>query len=438
MAIVCKFGGTSLATAENIKRCCEIVKSDDNRRFVVVSAPGKKHKTDRKVTDLLHDCYFCRFDEKKFGETFGEIEKTFTDIAGAIAADFPIAQELRVIRDQIRFSEANLDFVLSRGEYLNAKIIAAYLGFTFLDATAFIRFTDGELDMAVTRAQASGLDKAGRYVIPGFYGADERRHIKTFSRGGSDITGSVVANVFGCELYENWTDVDGIYVCDPRLIENAKKVSQVSFRELREMSYMGASVLHAETLLPVYEDPIPIVIKNSFAPEKGGTQILKRRTEVSDQETITCITGKNDYTCIQISKMMLDKQLGFVKKATAVFEEYHINISHTHSGLDNLCFFVERAQYVEISFAEFLKVLSGRIDADKIKGHEKIALLAVIGHNLSGKIGILAKIFNALKNSGINVKTIYQSISECNIIIGVEDDQLTDGIKAIYRDLIGE
>lgn len=435
MATVCKFGGTSLATADNIRRCCEIVQSDEKRRFVVVSAPGKKHKTDRKVTDLLHDCYFCRFDEHKFGETFGIIEKTFTDIA-EIVPSFPIAQELATVRAQIRFSEANLDFVLSRGEYLNAKIVAAYLGYTFLDATAFIRFQGGELDMSATRALAQGLDKNGKYVIPGFYGADERRHIKTFSRGGSDITGSVVANVFGCELYENWTDVDGIYVSDPRTIENAKKVEQVSFRELREMSYMGASVLHAETLLPVYENPIPIVIKNSFAPEKKGTQILKKRTEVSDKETITCITGKNDYTCIQISKMMLDKQLGFVKKATAVFEEYHINISHTHSGLDNLCFFVERAQYVEISFENFLKVLSARIDADKIKGHEKIALLAVIGHNLSGKIGVLAKIFNALKNNCINVKTIYQSISECNIIIGVEDSQLADGIKALYRDLI--
>ncbi len=435
MATVCKFGGTSLATADNIRRCCEIVKADENRRFVVVSAPGKKHKTDRKVTDLLHDCYTYRFDEEKFSATFGEIERAFKGVA-TILESFPIEKELSEIRTQIRFSEANLDFVLSRGEYLNAKLIAAYLGYTFLDATAFIRFKNGELDMESTCALVSGLDKNGRYVIPGFYGADERRHIKTFSRGGSDITGSVVARVFDCDLYENWTDVDGIYVSDPKVIENAKKVSQVSFRELREMSYMGASVLHAETLLPIYDKPIPIVIKNSFAPEKCGTQILKKRTEVSDGETITCITGKNDYTCIQISKMMLDKQLGFVKKATAVFEEYHINISHTHSGLDNLCFFVERAQYKEISFTDFLKVLSRRIDADKIKGHEKIALLAVIGHNLSGKIGFLAKIFNALRDSGISIKTIYQSISECNIIIGVEDEYLTDGIKAIYRDLI--
>ncbi|MBQ9714272.1 MAG: aspartate kinase [Clostridia bacterium] len=437
MATVCKFGGTSLAAAENIQRCCKIVQADENRRFVVVSAPGKRHKGDRKVTDLLHDCYVNRFDEAVFNATFSAIENIFSEIA-AIVPTFPIAEELQIIRAQIRFSEANLDFVLSRGEYLNAKLIAAYLGYEFLDATAFIRFKNGELDMLATRAEACALDKNKRYVIPGFYGVDERGHVKTFSRGGSDITGSVVANVFGCDLYENWTDVDGIYVSDPKLMENAKKVSQVSFRELREMSYMGASVLHAETLLPIYENPIPIVIKNSFNPEKCGTQILKKRTEVSDKEAITCITGKNDYTCIQISKMMLDKQLGFVKKATAVFEEYHINISHTHSGLDNLCFFVEHSQYAEISFANFLKVLAERVDADGIQGHEKIALLAVIGHNLSGKIGVLAKIFNALKNSGVNVKTIYQSISECNIIIGVEDEHLTSGIQAIYRDLIEE
>jgi aspartate kinase len=220
------------------------------------------------------------------------------------------------------------------------------------------------------------------------------------------------------------------------VVENSKKVEQASFRELREMSYMGASVLHAETLLPLYDNPIPIVIKNSFAPNLLGTRIMKKRTEVSDRETITCITGKNDYTCIQISKTMLDKQLGFVKKATAVFERYHINISHTHSGLDNLCFFVEHSQYTQISFENFLKELSQNINADRIKGYEKIALLAVIGHNLSGKIGILSGIFQALKDCAINVRTIYQSISECNIIIGVENNRLNDGIRAIYQALI--
>lgn len=418
-----------------MRRSCDIVKADSNRRFVVVSAPGKKGKADKKITDLLHECYACRLDEEKFEEVFSFIEKTFVEVA-SLVPDFPIVEEMKSVRKQICSVNAGLDFVLSRGEYVNAKIAAAYLGYVFLDASSFIRFSGDNLDMETTRALASGIDKDGRYVIPGFYGADERGTIKAFSRGGSDITGAVVANVFGCDLYENWTDVDGIYVSDPKVIENAKKVSQVSFRELREMSYMGASVLHAETLLPLYQNPIPVVIKNSFAPEKAGTQILKKRTEVSERETITCITGKNDYTCIQISKMMLDKQLGFVKRATAVFEEYHINISHTHSGLDNLCFFVEQAQYVQISFAEFLKVLASRIDADTIVGHEKIALLAVIGHNLSGKIGILARIFNALKQSNINVKTIYQSISECNVIIGVENEQLIDGIKAIYHELI--
>lgn len=283
---------------------------------------------------------------------------------------------------------------------------------------------------------AKSLKIDGRCVIPGFYGLDEEGHIKTFSRGGSDITGSVVARVFDCELYENWTDVDGIHVCDPKVVKDSKQVAQASFRELREMSYMGASVLHAETLLPIYEQPIPIVIKNSFAPQLAGTQILKKRTEVADREVITCITGKNDYTCIQISKMMLDKALGFVKKVTSVFEEYNINISHTHSGLDNLCFFVEHSQYTKIGFKDFIKELESRIDADKVRGYESMALLAVIGHNLSDKVNILAKIFNALKDNEIIVKTIYQSISECNIIIGIDNNQLSQGIRAIYRELI--
>ena len=435
MFTTCKFGGTSLANSENIRKCCEIVKADDNRRFVVVSAPGKKSGEDKIVTDLLHECFVNRFDERVFDESFAKIKATFCEIA-TLVEDFPIEEELSRIYAQIRNSEANIDFVLSRGEYLNAKIIAAYLGYAFLDAAKFIRFVNGELDMSATLQHASCIKRGEKYVIPGFYGLDEHGHIKTFSRGGSDITGSVVARAFDCDLYENWTDVDGIHVCDPRMIKNSKKVEQVSFRELREMSYMGASVLHAETLLPIYEKPIPVVIKNSFIPELCGTQILKKRTEVSDKETITCITGKNDYTCIQISKMMLDKQLGFVKKATAVFEEYHINISHTHSGLDNLCFFVELSQYTRISFEDFLKELTARIDADKIKGYKEIALLAVIGHNLSGKVGILSKIFNALKEARINVKTIYQSISECNVIVGIENGQLKESIKALYHELI--
>lgn len=437
MATVCKFGGTSLATCENVKRSCEIVRADANRRYVVVSAPGKKDGNSKKATDLLLECYKNRFDDEAFQASFSQICEAFLGIA-ALSPAFPVQAELDRVCAQIQQAEANLDFVLSRGEYLNAKLVAAYLGYEFLDAAKFIRFKDGELDLAQTLKKAEGLDKEKCYVIPGFYGLDEHGHIKTFSRGGSDITGSIVARAFGCDLYENWTDVDGIHVCDPKVIADSKKVEQVSFRELREMSYMGASVLHAETLLPIFDCPVPIHLKNSFEPQKSGTQILKKRTEVLAKQTITCITGKNDYTCIQLSKMMLDRELGFVKKATAVFEEYHINISHTHSGLDNLCFFVEHSQYKEISFEEFLKVLQTRVNADKIKGYEKIALLAVIGHNLSGKVGILAKIFHALKESDVNVKTIYQSISECNVIIGVEDDQLTAAIQAVYKELIEE
>lgn len=435
MLTTCKFGGTSLACSENIRRCCDIVRSDESRRFVVVSAPGKKDKTSTKVTDLLLSCYKNRFDEEVFNGLFSQIEAVFKEIASIVPA-FPIGEELQTLCNQIKNSEANIDFVLSRGEYLNAKIIANSLGYEFLDATKFIRFCKGDLDMLATSKCAKTVSSNGKYVIPGFYGLDEHGHIKTFSRGGSDITGSVVARVFGCDLYENWTDVDGIRVCDPKIVENSKKVEQVSFRELREMSYMGASVLHAETLLPIVDEPIPIVIRNSFAPQLKGTEILKKRTEVSLRETITCITGKNDYTCIQVSKMMLDKELGYVKKVTSVFEEYHISISHTHSGLDNICFFVEQSQYVHISFADFLAVLRARIHADKVVGHEKIALLAVIGHNLSGKVGILAKIFNALKEKDISVKTIYQSISECNIIIGIENNRLNDCIRAIYTELI--
>ena len=436
MSITCKFGGTSLATAANIRAACEIVRQNPDRRFVVVSAPGKKNASGKKVTDLLQLCHASRFEEDKFQEYFQEIADTFREIA-ALAPNFPIDEELERMCGQIKFSESNIDFVMSRGEYLNARLIAAYLGFTFLDAAKFIRFKKGELDMPATLRAAEKLSFEGNFVIPGFYGLDEKGHVKTFSRGGSDITGSVVARVFGCDLYENWTDVDGIRVCDPRIVEGSKKVEQVSFRELREMSYMGASVLHAETLLPVHDKPIPIVIKNSFAPTLSGTQILKKRTEVSAKEAITCITGKSDYTCIQISKMMLDKQLGFVKKATTVFEEYHINISHTHSGLDNLCFFVENSEYKEISFADFVKVLSSRIDADKIKTHEKLALLAVIGHNLSGKSWILAKIFKTLSDHSIGVKTVYQSISECNVIVGVEDGKLNECVRALYKELIG-
>ena len=438
MLITCKFGGTSLATAENIQKCCQIIKADANRKFIVVSAPGKKSKQGNKVTDLLHECYENRFDAQKFDQAFLQIKQTFEEVA-TLVPQFPIQTALQEIRAQIVNSEANEDFVLSRGEYLNAKIISAYLDCEFLDAGAFIRFKNGELDLPQTLKKAAEIClKDVRYVIPGFYGRNESGHIKTFSRGGSDITGSVVAKAFGCDLYENWTDVDGIHICDPKIVADSKQVSQVSFRELREMSYMGASVLHSETLLPIYETPIPIHIKNTFEPHLVGTEILKKRTKLDEKETITCITGKNDYTCIQISKMMLDKQLGFVKKVTSVFEQYDINISHTHSGLDNLCFFVEKKEYVKISFQDFIAQLKSSINADKILGYEQMALLAVIGHNLSGKVGILSKIFDALKENEINVKTIYQSISECNVIIGIENSQLNKSIQALYQKLIRE
>lgn len=436
MSIVCKFGGTSLACAENVRRCAEIVQSDARRRFVVASAPGKKHKTDTKVTDLLIHCYKSREDESAFNGYFEGIKTAFREIA-TLAPSFPIEDELQDLYTQIKYAFTSEAYVVSRGEYLNAKLFAAIVGYEFLDAAKLIRFKDGELDLAATEACAKQVNQGGRYLIPGFYGVDEQGYVKTFSRGGSDITGSVVARVFGCELYENWTDVDGIYVADPRVIPHAKKVQQVSFRELREMSYMGASVLHSETLLPLVEYPIPIHLRNSFAPQNAGTQILKKRAQVADDEVICCVTGKNDYTCIQISKMMLDKQLGFVKKVTSVFEEYHINISHTHSGLDNLCFFVEKSEYKKVSFADFLQILKSRVDADKIKGHESLALLAVVGHNLSEKVGMLATIFNALSKHEIGVRTVYQSISECNVIIGIENGELMKAIQIVYAELVG-
>ena len=435
MVITCKFGGTSLANSENIRRCCEIVKSCEERQFVVVSAPGKEKADGKKVTDLLLECYNKRFEEEAFDLAFSEIKKRFLEIA-TLVPSLSIEEDLNKIYEQIKFSEANIDFVLSRGEYLNAKIIAKYLGYEFLDATNFIRFENEELDIEKTLLRVKQIGAKKNCVIPGFYGLDEHGHVKTFSRGGSDITGAIVARAFQADLYENWTDVDGIYVSDPKVVKDSRKVDEISFRELREMSYMGASVLHAETLQPLYQYAIPIVIRNSFHPELPGTRILKKRTEVSDKETITCITGKNDYTCIQISKAMLDKELGFVKKVTEVFEYYHINISHTHSGLDNLCLFVENSEYKRISFEDFIKELNKRIDADKIKGYESIALVAIVGHNLSGKIGILSKIFNALRESRINVKTIYQSISECNVIVGIENGQLKESIKTLYRELI--
>lgn len=436
MSIVCKFGGTSLASAESVRRVGEIVKADERRRFVVASAPGKKNKTDRKVTDLLIGCYASSGNEDAFNECFEGVKAAFRGIA-ALVPSFPIEDELYGLYNEIRYSFTSEDYVVSRGEYLSAKLLAAYLGYEFLDAARFIRFAGGELDLAATMEQAKSINDGGRYVIPGFYGVDEKGYVKTFSRGGSDITGSVVARVFGCELYENWTDVDGIYVADPRVISRAKKVEQVSYRELREMSYMGASVLHSETLLPLLDAPIPIHLKNTFEPEKAGTQIVKKRTRVEDEEVIACITGKNDHTCIQISKMMLDKQLGFVKKVTSVFEEYRINIAHTHSGLDNLCFFVERSEYKTIDFDGFLSVLKERVDADKIKGYEDLALLAVIGHNLSEKVGILATVFNALSKHDIGVRTVYQSPSECNIIIGIDDKELMKAIQIVYAELVG-
>ncbi|MBE7085152.1 MAG: aspartate kinase [Clostridiales bacterium] len=433
---VCKFGGTSMADGNVILTAAKIVQADKERKYVVVSAPGKRFGADIKVTDLLYQCSdeFERGDTVAFAETFAKIRARFTNIETEIGKQLGMKEALDEVEKEI-LGGAGRDYCASRGEYLAAKIMSAVLGVAFVDATEFVRFNeDGTLSDTTFDLAAQVLSAHERAVIPGFYGLGANGKVKTFSRGGGDISGSIVARGVMASLYENWTDVSGFYACDPRIVNSPKCIPELSYQELRELSYMGANVLHSEAIFPVRNAGIPIRICNTFRPTDAGTYIVKTSTRDIRDNVVTGIAGKKDFTAISIEKSMMNSEVGFVGKVLSVIGHRGISFEHLPSGIDTMSLVIDNEYLKNGVLQEVVDEMKTLVKPDKIYVHENISLVATVGHGMANNVGTSARLFKALSEAGINVMMIDQGSSEMNIIVGVENADCAGCISAIYNE----
>ena len=432
MKKVVKFGGSSLASAEQFKKVGDIIRADETRRFVVPSAPGKRNSNDTKVTDLLYKCY--RAAEKghtDFDKVLTEIKARYQEIIDGLGLGLSLEEDFNIIEEKFK-NHAGEEYAASRGEYLNGKIMADYLGYEFVDSAKIIRFDgEGQFDMEMTnRLTREYLKDKENAVIPGFYGAMEDGTVKTFSRGGSDITGSIVAGALDADLYENWTDVSGFLVTDPRIIENPKSIDTITYRELRELSYMGATVLHEDAIFPVRKAGIPINIRNTNRPEDAGTMIVEDTCK-KPAYTITGIAGKTGFCSLFIEKSMMNSEIGFGRKVLQVLEKEGISFEHLPSGIDTMTLFIHQDEFAE----KEQQVISGihrAVNPDFMELESDLALIAVVGRGMRSNRGTAARIFAALAHANVNVKMIDQGSSELNVIIGVRNEDFEIAVKAIY------
>ena len=432
---VLKFGGSSLADADHFRQVAEIVKSDPARRYVVASAPGKRMSGDSKVTDLLYKCYALACDDEDITEVFDEIKSRYN----SIIEDLGIELDLTEAYEKIRFSmlhNSGRDYVASRGEYLNAMILAKYLGFDFLDAKKVVFFNeDGTFNAERTNdVMRDALSTREYAVIPGFYGSMPNGTIKTFSRGGSDITGSIVARAASATLYENWTDVSGFLMADPRIIDDPKPIKTITYKELRELSYMGATVLHEDAIFPVRYSKIPINIRNTNSPEDKGTFIVPETDEISDY-IITGIAGKTGFSNITIEKAMMNSELGLGRKVLQVLEENSVSFEHFPSGIDTMTVVVS-TKALQDKRADVLAGICKNINPDNVFVEENLALVAIVGRGMVKAKGTAARIFVALAEAGVNIRMIDQGSSELNIIVGVDSNDYITALNAIYKEFV--
>ena len=431
MSKVVKFGGSSLASAEQFEKVGKIIRAEQERRYVVPSAPGKRFSKDTKVTDMLYQCYALAEKGEDFSEKLDAIKARYQEIIDGLSLELSLEDEFRTVEQNFR-EKAGENYAASRGEYLNGIIMAAYLGFEFVDAAEVILFTEnGEFDAEGTNKVLSArLKECENAVIPGFYGAMPDGTVKTFSRGGSDITGSIVAKAVQADVYENWTDVSGFLIADPRIIPNPEVIETITYRELRELAYMGASVLHEEAIFPVRQQGIPINIRNTNAPQDKGTWIVGSTCQKS-KYVLTGIAGKKGFCAINIEKDMMNSEIGFGRKFQQAFEENGISFEHSPSGIDTFTVFVHQDEFMD----KEQKVVAGihrLADPDTIEIESDLALLAVVGRGMKSTRGTAGRIFSALAHANINVKMIDQGSSELNIIIGVANSDFEAAIKAIY------
>ena len=437
MKKVVKFGGSSLASAEQFKKVGDIIRADESRKFVVPSAPGKRFPEDIKVTDMLYGCYALAEAGKNFTKELKAIKTRYEEIIKGLGLKLSLDEEFKVVEKNFK-EKAGSDYAASRGEYLNGIIMADYLGYNFIDSAEVIFFDEeGTFDADKThKVLSERLAKENRAVIPGFYGANPDGSVRTFSRGGSDVTGSIVAKAAKADLYENWTDVSGFLVADPRIIKHPKVIKVITYKELRELAYMGASVLHEDAIFPVRQAGIPINIRNTNAPEDPGTMIVKSTCHTPEY-VITGIAGTKGFVAVNIEKDMMNSEIGFGRKVLSVFEKNGVSFEHMPSGIDTMTIFVDQEQF-EGKEQRILAGIDREVEPDSVDLESDLALIAVVGRGMKATRGTAGRIFSALAYAKVNVKMIDQGSSELNIIIGVSNCDFKAAIKAIYDAFVQE
>lgn len=431
MKKVVKFGGSSLADAGQFKKVGDIIRSDENRIYVVPSAPGKRFDGDIKVTDMLLELYHMAAEGEAIDGQLAAIKARYDEIIQGLALDFSLDDEFEEI-ERIMKTEPAMDYAASSGEYLNGKIMAKYLDFEFIDPFEVIFFNDeGNLNSYKTdKVLSARLAKTPRAVVPGFYGQGKDGKVKTFSRGGSDITGSVVASAARVDIYENWTDVSGFLVADPRIVEDPVAIHTITYRELRELSYMGATVLHEDAIFPVRSRGIPINIRNTNKPEDEGTWIVES-TATKPKYTITGVAGKKGFCAVLITKALMNAEIGFGRKVLQAFEENDISFEHMPSGIDTMTVVVHESEFIHKE-QRVVSAIHRLSQPDSVEIESDLALVAVVGRGMRSVQGTAARIFSALAHAKVNIRMIDQGSSELNIIIGVANEDFETAIKAIY------
>lgn len=434
---ITKFGGSSTADAGQFKKIKAIIERDPSRKFVVVSAVGKRNKRDNKVTDLLYLVNaHCTY-HVDCTPLLADIEKRYVDIANELGLTYPMAEEFERFSEHI--TEYSPAYVVSRGEYFTAQLMAEYLGFPFVDAVDVIVFHhDGKLDMERTADRIQEVVvREGKFVMPGFYGATVDGDVKLLSRGGGDISGSILARCLEADLYENWTDVSGFLTADPRIVHDPLPIHRITFEELRELSYMGANVLHEEAIFPVREANIPIAIKNTNRPADPGTIIRETAEEGEDEPLITGIAGKRDFVSIYIKKNHMSNAVGFLRKTLGVFERYGVSIEHVPTGIDSFGVVVDQHD-VKNSIYSIVADIQKEVVPDEVKVIDGLALISVVGRNMARRSGVSGKLFGALGSHGISVRMISQSSQEINIIMGVDNDDFDEAVRVIYDEFVAK
>ena len=436
---VAKFGGSSVADGIQLTKTKQIITQDPDRRYIVVSAPGKRYESDNKITDILYLCKTHIEHNLPYDQLFQVVADRFMAVQINLGIKVDLFRYFDEIRENLK-QNPSADYIASRGEYLNAVLVAAFLRYDFVDTKDLIKFdAKGKLMMPETdEAIRAELAKHERAVLPGFYGSLPDGSVKTFSRGGSDITGALVARAMAADVYENWTDVSGFLMADPRIVKNPEQIRKISYKELRELSYMGASVLHEDAIYPARMANVPINIRNTNAPEDPGTMITSEAEAYGDGDAgriITGIAGSKDFTVVALYKNMMSSERGFVRRILGILDDYDINFEHLPSGIDTVSVVMSN-QSINGRLDEVLDEFRTRLRPDSIDVFENMALIATVGHGMSFRPGVSARLFTALADAGVNIRMIDQGSSEMNIIVGVENKDFETAIRAIYQSFV--